>query len=665
MKDGHVERESLPPSAATIALAGNPNSGKTTLFNQLTGLNAKTSNFPGTTVEHHIGRMVVDGVGISVLDLPGLYSLEAVTLEEQQARAALRGEIQGLPVPDLTVLILDATNLERNLFLAGQILELGQRAVVALNMTDLAAKCGIRINRKQLEKQLGCPVVPIVARRGEGIDLLRRTIHERLMENQADAESVTTPRCCSCHGCPYAARYDWAEKVGVECTSSPLETHGRGTERIDRILTHPVVGLLCFFSVMAIMFTMIFAIAEYPMHWIESGMAWMGAMVSGFMPAGDFRSLIVDGVIGGVGGILVFLPQIAILFMFITLLEDTGYLSRAAFVMDRLMRRVGLPGKAFVPMLTAHACAVPGIMATRVIEDHRDRLVTILILPLMTCSARLPVYTMILALLFPERPVVAGLLFTGLYALGLIGAMLTSFLLKRTVLPGEVRPLIIELPHYRIPCLRTAMVTTFQQSMVFIRKAGTVILLISVILWCLAHYPSPPEPVAGRSQQVLSTDVEGTVQDLASKSVSSSSRLEYSLAGRIGKWLEPVFEPLGFNWQINVGVISSFAAREVIVSTLAIVYGAGEDSAEDQAALTDVLRSHRRSDGSPVFNVATSLSLLIFYAFAMQCIPTQVITHRETGKWRWVFLQFIYMSLLAWFAAMLTYQGVSWLMPGV
>ena len=647
-------------SSATIALVGNPNSGKTTLFNGLTGLNAKTSNFPGTTVEHHIGRINTFDQQINVLDLPGLYSLEAVTLEEQQAKAALLGQIKGLPEPNLIVLILDATNLERNLFLTSQIIELRKPTVIALNMVDIATKCGIKINSKKLQEQLHCPVVQIVARRGKGIDQLIQKIEEILTSIDPHTPTLPAPKCCSCNGCPYAARYDWAEQVGSECATAPLEAHGRRTERIDQILTHPIVGLLCFLGVMATMFVLIFALAEYPMHWIEKGLTLTGGIIGYLTPAGDLQSLLIDGIIGGAGSILAFLPQITILFLFITLLEDTGYLARAAFVMDRLMRRVGLPGKAFIPMLSAHACAVPGIMATRVIEDKRDRLITILILPLMTCSARLPVYAMVTALLFPNRPIQAGLLFTAVYALGIAAALIMSFIFKHTILPGEVRPLIIELPHYRLPCLRTACITALRQATVFIKKAGTIILLIAVVLWIISHYPKPPQNTDVASHESV-TGQNTSLTETNSHSKQADDQLEYSLAGRFGKAIEPIFAPLGFNWQINVGIISSFAAREVLVSTLAIVYGDVEEFSTNQMSLTEVLRTQRRNDGSLVFNTATSYSLLVFYVFAMQCLPTQIITKRETGQWRWAAFQFGYMSVLAYIAALLTYQTISWL----
>nr|MBC8350320.1 ferrous iron transporter B [Verrucomicrobiota bacterium] len=400
-------------------------------------------------------------------------------------------------------------------------------------------------------------------------------------------------------------------------------------------------------------------IAQCAMGWIAGLFAHTGSFVSQPLTQGDLNRLLVEGVIGGVGGMLVFLPQICILFFSLTLLEDTGYLARAAFVMDRLMRRVGLPGKAFVPMLSAHACAIPGIMATRGIEDKRDRLVTILVLPLLTCSARIPVYAMVCALLFPSEPMMAALTFTGAYALGGIVALVMAFVLRRTILPGETRPLVLELPRYKMPSIRNAFLMAFDRAGIFVRRAGTVIMLISILLWAASTYPKS-DPTASVSQ--MFEKAERTNDEAMAKEASrlqAQHAFANSFAGRLGQAIEPVIAPLGFDWQIGVGVISSFAAREVIVSTLSIVYGVGSDAGEeDPDSLYDALRASKRSDGSPVFTTATCLSLLVFYVLAMQCLPTQVVTRRETGSWKWAALQFGYMTILAYFAAFATYQGL-------
>ncbi len=654
---GRTPRERTPRQpgdAASVLLIGNPNSGKTTLFNALTGLRAKTANYPGVTVDHRAARVRFADQPVDLVDLPGLYSLDALTPEERLAEAALQGDMDGVRPADLIVLVLDATNLERHLFLAGQVMEKGLPMVAALSLMDAAHARGIRVDVEALRKELGCPVVPVSARKGEGLGELRDAI---VTASALDAPAVDprAPEDCGCllgcGSCPYSGRYEWAEGVAHRCGAGAAEATEDRTWAIDKVLTHPIGGLAAFFSVMAAMFYLIFSLAGVPMDLIEQGFGWVGGVASQFLPAGDLRSLIVDGVIGGVGGVIVFLPQICILFFFITLLEDSGYLARAAFVMERLMRFVGLPGRAFVPMLTAHACAIPGIMATRVIEDRRDRLVTILVTPLLTCSARLPVYAMIAALLFGDNPGQAALMFLGAYVLGIAAALGTAFLLKGTILKGDASPLVIELPAYRRPSLRSATMTTFDRAAIFVKKAGTTILVISIVLWALATYPKLPAAQIAAAEAAGATEAQIAQQELA-----------YSAAGRMGQALEPVFAPLGFDWRINVGVVSSFAAREVLVSTMAIMYGVGEGGEEDTGGLVSSLREQKRDDGTPLFTPATGLSLLVFFVLAMQCLPTQVITKRETGSWGWALLQLGYMTALAWGAAFVTYQAASRLM---
>ncbi len=694
-----------PSGPACIALLGNPNAGKTTLFNALTGLRAKTANFPGTTVEHRAGRVMMGGQVVQLLDLPGLYSLAAATPDERVARDALLGHIPGMAKPTLAVLILDATNLERNLYLASQVLELEIPTIVALNMTDLAKRDGIRIHTRELSGELGCPVIPIVARKGTGIERLRRLIEQTLETAVGSAAAApsdlhapigipvvtatpamlptpATPTAlpqilppaeiaaddaCGCSGCPFQARYEWAEGVGARCSSGRPETHGRRTEKIDQFLTHPVIGVGAFLAVMFQVFCLIFWIAQYPMDWIDMLFAGAGSLLSSALPDGDLRSLLVEGVVGGVGGMLVFLPQICILFFFLALLEDTGYLARAAFVMDRLMRRVGLPGKAFVPLLSAHACAIPAIMSTRVIEDRRDRLVTILVAPLMTCAARIPVYAMVTALLFSHRPMMAGLVFTGAYSLGIVAALVMAFVFKHTILRGESQPLVLELPSYKLPSLRNAAIMAADRALVFVKKAGTVILMISIGLWFLATFPKSEAPasVVALEQQALVVAADGDVaQSEAMLAQADTDRAHHALAnsfaGRLGRAIEPVIRPLGFDWQIGVGIVSSFAAREVIVSTLAIVYGVGADTADDNPdSLYDTMRKAQRSDGGPVFTTATCMSLLVFYVLAMQCLPTQAVTRRETNSWKWPAFQLAYMTVLAYTASLVTYQAIT------
>jgi ferrous iron transport protein B len=645
-------------------LVGNPNAGKTTLFNKLTGLRAKTANFPGTTIERRVGHARISGNKVKILDLPGLYSLSDVTAEERVVHELLLGHNSVEGLPKAVVLLLDATNLERNLYLASQVLELGLPTIVALNMVDAAERARIDIDVDRLSAELQCPVVPVSARTGRGLDLLSQSLLGLVDSGTGHADREINDSICNCQGCPYEARYDWAEEVGARCLTRHGVSQPQQTDRIDALLTHPWIGIGAFLAVMFAVFALIFWVAQYPMDWIEQGFSVVGSMVAEWLPPGDFRSLIVDGVIGGLGGVLVFLPQICILFFFLALLEDTGYLARAAFVMDRLMRGVGLSGKAFVPMLSAHACAIPAIMATRGIDSRRDRLVTILVLPLLSCSARIPVYAMITALLFPDRPLMAGLLFTGAYSLGIVAALSMAFVFKKTILPGDTRPLVLELPSYRAPSLKTAIFVTFDRARIFVRRAGTIILAVSIVLWFLATYPKsdpPSEAVAMMTESVLRAE-NGELEEAQAlrddaDRTTAQSQLSKSMAGRLGHLIEPIIEPLGFDWQIGVGIISSFAAREVIVSTLAVVYGVGEAAVDQNpGSLYDTLKAAVRTDGSPVFTSATSVSLLIFYVLAMQCLSTQAITRRETGGWRWPAFQLAYMTVLAWTASFVTYQ---------
>lgn len=642
-----------------VALVGNPNAGKTSLFNRLTGLRAKTANFPGTTVEHRRGKTICGGQTVELIDLPGLYSLEAVTPDETVARRVIMGELKGSPAPDLLIVVVDATNIERNLFLASQVLELQKPTVIALNQIDIARKQGIQIDLIALSARLDCPIVEVSARTGEGIDGLHGAMADLLESPSLPVLPELVSNCGSCNGCQFSARYGWAERVTTD-TVHGGELSGGWSEAIDRVVTHKFVGLLCFAGVMFLTFMLIFWVAQYPMEMIDGWFVFAGETVGKWLPEGDLASLLADGVIGGVGGMLVFLPQICLLFFVLALLEDSGYMARAAFVMDKLMHRVGLPGKAFVPMLSAHACAIPAIMSTRVIEDRRDRLATILVLPLMSCSARVPVYAMVVALLFPNDPIRAAILFAGAYALGIVAALTMACIFKHSLLKGRTKPLVIELPHYRRPSLRNALFLTIDRAWVFIKTAGSVILVISMILWALATYPKTEivDLPAETQSQIARLQVAGNTS--AADAMLQQAQLEHSFAGRIGAFVQPVFAPLGFDWKMSIGVVTSFAAREVIVSTLAVLYGVGDKAEEDVNSLYDSLRTSNHPDGSPVFTTAAAMSLLVFYVLAMQCLPTQAVTRRETGSWKWPALQLAYMSALAYIAALVTYQSVSW-----
>lgn len=678
-----------------VALVGNPNCGKTTLFNRLTGLRAKTSNFPGTTLECRTGKVRVGEHEIDLVDLPGLYSAEFGQSEELLAADALRGNLPGLDRPDAALVIIDATCLSRHLYLASEVREMGIPMVVALNMIDEARKQGLTICLETLGKELDATIIPVSGRSGEGIDALRDAVADDLAGDEtihATRAAGMTDRiaCTSCSSCPHTNRHTWACGVGAAAGHEVSEQVEKRTEAVDRVVTHPLAGVLVFAAIMYALFFLIFRTATVPMDWIDAGFGALGDTVGAWLPDNLFASFIVDGVIAGVGGVVIFLPQICILFFVLTLLEDTGYLARAAFVADRIMNKVGLPGKAFIPMLSAHACAIPAIMSTKVIESRRDRLITILVIPLMTCSARLPVYAMVAAMagmiLYPgeasgfERGLLGGALFFGAYTLGILAAMFASLILGKTVLKGKPQELVIELPPYRWPSLRVALLTVWDRGIVFLKQAGTVILVLSMLIWAAATFPQldrtamdqPLEVLHGKDAvqweeyNVQLTEAEALDDEESVEVITADMdhmyaqyAMRHSVAGRLGRLVEPIFEPLGFDWRIDIGIMTSFAAREVVVSTLSITAGIGEEGAEDETLLTDTLASMKRPDGSPLFNLPTLLSLLVFFVLAMQCLPTQAVTKRETGSWKWVILQFGYMTVMAYVAALITYQIAS------
>lgn len=641
-----------------LALVGNPNTGKTTLFNQLCGLRAKTANFPGTTTDARIGRCTLEtGTRIEVIDLPGTYRIALDLPEARVCHGVLYGE--GLyRRPDAVVVVVDATNLARNLYLTGEILASGLPTVVALNMVDLAQRRGLSLDPDKLSTRLGCPVVPVVARRGEGLEALRQAIDTLLAEAwPGPPASLPAPG-------DNGDLVRWADRVVAESVGGADAVGAAGdtiTERLDQAFTHPVLGVLVFAGVMGLLFWTVFALATVPMDLIELSFESLGGWVSEVLPAGALRDLTADGVIGGIAGTLVFLPQICLLFFLISLLEDTGYLARAAFVMDRVLCRFGLPGHAFVPLLSSHACAIPGILSSRLIPGHRDRLATILVAPFMSCSARLPVYVLLTSLLFAGRPLAAGLAFAGCYLLGAGVALGSAWLARRTVIRGRSRPMVLELPTYKLPSLRTALYTAAQQGWTFLHKAGTVILAICVIMWWLSAYPKsePSSAVeALRAEATTLAPTEAAVKLAEAEALASREAQAGSFAGRMGQTVQPVFAPLGYDWQLTVGVLTSFLAREVFVSTMAVLL-AGEDTDDvEDAGVIARIRGATRDDGSPVFTPASAASLLVFFVLAMQCLPTLAVTRRETGSWGWAALQLGYMSGLAWIFAFLTYNGL-------
>lgn len=649
---------------ARIALVGNPNTGKTTLFNRLCGARAKTSNFPGTTTGLRVGRLLQsDDHPVDVIDLPGLYDLTLKAPESQICRSVLAGE--GVyRRPDAVIVVVDACNLTRNLVLVAELLDFGLPVVVALNMIDIAQRRGLTLDVAALERHLGCRVVPMVARRGVGVEAVRDASRQLV----AGAPPLVPNSHRRPRGASLAQLAEWADGV-VEESLGGSAAVGAGsdtmTERFDQAFTHPVLGLVTFGLVMAGTFWTLFAIASVPMDLIEATFAWLGGLVGEWLPPGPIHDLTAEGIIGGVAGTVVFLPQICLLFFLISLLEDTGYLARAAFVMDRLLCRFGLPGHAFVPLLTSHACAVPGIMATRLIPDRRDRLATILVAPMMSCSARLPVYVLLTTLLFRDRPWLAGTLFAGCYLAGALVAMLTAVVLGRSVLKGAARPMVLELPTYKVPSLTNAVLTAKDQGLAFLKTAGTVIMAICIVMWWLSAYPRSEPPVEAVALREAAASPRLAPEDAAAR-IAEAEALERrasqagSFAGRIGRTLQPVFAPLGYDWQLTVGVVTSFLAREVFVSTMSVlVGGSGEPDVDD--GVIERIRSATREDGSPIFTPAASASLLVFFVLAMQCLPTLAVTRRETGSARWAALQLGYMSTVAYVGAFVTYQGLRWL----
>ncbi len=739
-----------------VALAGNPNSGKTTLFNRLTGLRQQVGNYPGVTVERRTGAAVLaDGRSITIVDLPGTYSLVSRSRDEAIAFDALTGHT-GAATPDAVVVVVDATNLERNLYLALSTMELRLPTVVAVNMMDAVEAAGKSLDLDALAEELGVPVVGISAKYGRGIEDLLDAVNRTESDGQApparrwridtngeeaidaarrtvasagngiDSEGAAVWALTSAatfdseaegaedplHGHPalqravaearpllttppnqfvarvIEARYDLARKAAQRAKVAPGDGEPDFTDRVDRYLLHPVIGTFVFFAVMAFVFQSIFAWSDPLMGAIEGGVGAVQGVVQATLPDGAIRDLLVDGVVGGVGNVIVFVPQIAILFALIAVLEDSGYLARAAFISDRVMARVGLHGRAFMPLLSGFACAVPAIMATRAIETRRDRLVTILVAPLVSCSARLPVYTLIIAALFAADQTVAGVFTVGglmmltMYLLSMVFTIGVAFILKRTILASPTPPLVLELPPYRRPEIGSVLRRAYERCMVFVRDAGTVILACSVVLWALLYFPREvdlpfdPQLEALKLQHARKAAVTRQrdpaaierAQERYERAIANldarveAARVHGSFAGRIGRTMEPVIEPLGYDWKIGIGLLASFAAREVFVSTMGVILGVGGDADETSVSLRERLQREKDPDtGQPIYTPLVGLSLMVFFALALQCMSTVAAIRRETNSWRWPVFALVYTAVLAWIAAFLVYQGGRWL----
>mgnify|MGYP001393648246 FL=1 len=648
------------PSNITVTLAGNPNAGKTTLFNFLTGLSQKVANYPGVTVERKAGTWKLDDVTASLIDLPGLYSLETTSLDESIARDVLTGDVEGVPRPDVIVAVVDATNLERNLYLVTQLCEFGIPVVVALTMIDVFEKQKHQIDVGKLSELLHAPVVEVNVKSGRGKSELVEGVRNVIGSNPTTPFVVHTEGNGNGDGnAKIFARYNFISDVVQQSVKHNDREAHQLSEKIDRVLTHKFFGLVILLVVLLLVFQTIFSWATLPMDLLEKGFGGLGDLVKSQMSEGILTDLLVDGIIAGVGGVMIFLPQILLLFLFISILEDTGYLARAAFLLDKLMSRVGLHGKAFLPLMSSFACAIPGIMATRTIEDRRDRFATILIAPLMSCSARLPVYTLMIAAFFAGQRVfgflsLGAVIMLAMYLLGILAAIVVAFVLKRTILKARPAPFVMELPPYRLPNIRTIFQNMLTRAWLFVKRAGTVILAISIVLWALMYFPrATPEPPAGATDSTQQVQADTATTDLAPE----SRQLQNSYAGKLGHIIEPVIRPLGFDWKIGVALIASFAAREVLVSTLSIIYNVGKDENEESETLISAIRNAKTDDGRVVWTPLTAVTLMVFFVLAMQCMSTIAVVRRETNSWAWTLFMVGYMTVLAYAAAFVTYQG--------
>lgn len=649
-----------------VALIGNPNVGKTTIFNALTGLRHNTANYPGVTVEKRWGSLKLRNTAeaVELIDLPGAYSLNPQSPDEEVVRNVLFGKLEGTKKPDLVVMVMDANNFNRNLYLALQVMAVGLPMILVLNMWDEAMQSGKQINLQKIQEELGLVAIPTEGSLGVGIESLRSAIEESL-KNKAKPQFPHDVSALST-----VERYQLVDRISARVVKEPDQEIRTLSHKIDDVLTHPFLGWLVFGAVMGVIFQSIFSWATPLMDLISQGVESLGQLAAAYLPAGPLESLVVDGMIAGVGNVIVFVPQIFLLFFFIAFFEDFGYMARAAFVLDRIMKKVGLNGKAFLPLLSSFACAIPGIMATRTIPDKNDRLATILVAPLMSCSARLPVYALMIAAFIPEHRIFGifsskGITLFAMYFLSIFSGLGIATLFKKTLLKGTKSPFLLELPPYRVPRLQNVLLVMWDRGKEFIRNAGTTIFMLSIILWFLVSYPKSDvihvkyqEMSRQAAAQSLQAGTLSESQLNKFKHEEASEQLQFSFAGRLGRVIEPVIRPLGFDWKIGIGLVSSFAAREVLVSTLAIIYNVGNDSNESSTDLISALRNAKDPvTGKAVYTPLIAVGIMVFFVLACQCLSTVAIVRRETGGWSWPLFMITYMTILAWAGAFLVHQG--------
>ena len=645
-----------------IALLGNPNTGKSSIFNLLTGMRQHVGNFPGVTVDKKEGSVKIKGETYSIIDFPGTYSVYPRSKDEQVVYDVLANSAHE-DYPSVALVVADATNIERNLLLFSQIYDLNIPCVLALNMRDLAKGKGIEIDITALE--VAFPAAKIVetnARAGFGKDRLlnaletadRKSVHAPFLPN-AELAAVEDYKAQEAEA---AARFEHIQLLVQKIKKVTLPKKQSFDTKLDRILVHPIFGYVIFSAILLIIFQFIFAVATIPMDLIDGSFSKFSAYISSLLPQGILSDLIAQGIIPGIGGVVVFVPQIALLFFFISLLEESGYLARVVFIMDRIMRPLGLNGKSVVPLMSSVACAIPGVMATRTISDWKERLITILVAPLMSCSARIPVYTLLIALVIPNKTLfhffnLQGLVLFGLYALGLFAALLIAFILKQTIKTKEKGYLLLELPSFKPPQWKNVGMVVWEKLRVFVTDAGKVILAISIILWAMATF-GPSNQMQLAEKNVRQSAKHSTLSKAETEQKVAAIRLENSYIGILGKTIEPVIRPLGYDWKIGISLITSFAAREVFVGSLATIYAVQDDGGENKR-LIDRLREDKRADGKPTYTLASGVSLMIFYVFAMQCMATLAVVKRETKSWKWPLIQIGFMAALAYTGAWIAY----------